>query len=149
MKEKIVQLMKSEGLTSSRLAEILEIQPSGVSHLVSGRNKPSFELLQKILRRFPNINPYWLILDDENIYRTPSSGDSPLQSEPAYPVDNLFAMLERPPAQPQPTRGLPSANIEQIPNTENSGLKIEQRSSHLASVILLFDDGSCQSYRVK
>lgn len=32
MKEKLLQLMKSEGLTSSRLAEILEIQPSGISH---------------------------------------------------------------------------------------------------------------------
>lgn len=61
--------MKSEGLTSSRLAEILEIQPSGISHIVSGRNKPGFDLLQKILRRFPRINPDWLLLDSPTIYR--------------------------------------------------------------------------------
>ena len=52
MKEKLQQLMKSEGLTSSRMAEILGIQPSGISHILAGRNKPGFDLLQKILRRF-------------------------------------------------------------------------------------------------
>ncbi len=69
MKEKITHLMKSEGLTTTRLAEILEIQPSAVSHLVSGRNKPGYDLLQKILRRFPRINPDWLLLDSDEPYR--------------------------------------------------------------------------------
>lgn len=62
MKEKLQQLMKSEGLTSSRMAEILGIQPSGISHILAGRNKPGFDLLQKILRRFPRVNPDWLLL---------------------------------------------------------------------------------------
>lgn len=72
MKEKLQQLMKSEGLTSSRMADILGIQPSGISHILSGRNKPGFDLLQKILRRFPRINPDWLLLDSPQMYR-PSS----------------------------------------------------------------------------
>ena len=70
MKEKLQQLMKSEGLTSSRMAEILGIQPSGISHILAGRNKPGFDLLQKILRRFPRVNPDWLLLDSEQMYRT-------------------------------------------------------------------------------
>ncbi len=61
--------MKSEGLTSSRLAEMLEVQPSGISHILSGRNKPGFDFLQKILRRFPQINPDWLLLDSGAMYR--------------------------------------------------------------------------------
>ncbi|MFR9582707.1 MAG: helix-turn-helix domain-containing protein [Rikenellaceae bacterium] len=69
--------MKSEGLTPSRLAEILEIQPSGISHLVSGRNKPGFDLLQKILARFPRINPDWLLLDSDQMYRADASALPP------------------------------------------------------------------------
>lgn len=80
MKEKIVNLMKSEGLTSSRLAEILEIQPSGISHIVSGRNKPGFDLLQKILRRFPQINPDWLLLDSPTMYRDQVEGGQSSQA---------------------------------------------------------------------
>lgn len=78
MKEKLQQLMKSEGLTSSRMAEILGIQPSGISHILAGRNKPGFDLLQKILWRFPRVNPDWLLLDSEQMYRTenPESSSS-------------------------------------------------------------------------
>lgn len=83
MREKLLQLMKDEGLTSSRLAEILEIQPSGISHLLSGRNKPGFELLKKILRRFPRINPDWLLLDSDQMYRnSPMKSDSVLDLDP-------------------------------------------------------------------
>ena len=69
MKAKLQHLIKSEGLTASRFAEMLEIQPAGVSHILAGRNKPSFDLLQKILRRFPKINPDWLLLDSDQMYR--------------------------------------------------------------------------------
>lgn len=73
MREKLLELMNREGLKPSQLAEILEINPAGISHILAGRNKPSFELLQKILRRFPRINPDWLLLDSNQIYRSETS----------------------------------------------------------------------------
>ncbi len=69
MREKLLDLMKSEGLKSSQLAEMLGINPAGISHILAGRNKPGFDLLQKILRRFPRINPDWLLLDSGPMYR--------------------------------------------------------------------------------
>lgn len=113
MKEKLQQLMKSEGLTSSRMAEMLGVQPSGISHILSGRNKPGFDLLQKILKRFPQVNPDWLLLDAEQMYRSaeeavpaekreiPSSPGLPFvekekrgASEELPPVVGLSAALE-------------------------------------------------------
>ena len=70
MNEKLRILMQSENLTASKLAEILEIKPAAVSHILSGRNKPSFDLLCKIVNRFPQINPYWLLGDAKEIYNT-------------------------------------------------------------------------------
>ena len=64
MREKLLDLMKNEGLKPSQLAEQLEINPAGISHILAGRNKPGFDLLQKILRRFPRINP-----DSDKMYR--------------------------------------------------------------------------------
>jgi plasmid maintenance system antidote protein VapI len=69
MQGKLRQLMKSEGINSTRLAEILGIQASGISHIMSGRNKPSFDFLLKLLGRFPQINPDWLLLDKGPMYR--------------------------------------------------------------------------------
>lgn len=69
MKEKLEFLLHAKSLTPTTLARLLEIQPSGVSHILSGRNKPSFDLVVKILKAFPDINPDWLLLDDERVYR--------------------------------------------------------------------------------
>lgn len=80
MKDKLLALMKSEGLKPSQLADILEINPAGVSHIIAGRNKPGFDLLQKILRRFPQINPDWLLLDSESMYRKNYNVSSPVIS---------------------------------------------------------------------
>ena len=81
MREKLLDLMKNEGLKPSQLAEQLEINPAGISHILAGRNKPGFDLLQKILRRFPRINPDWLLLDSDKMYRdeypAASSGQQP------------------------------------------------------------------------
>jgi plasmid maintenance system antidote protein VapI len=69
MEAKLRQLMKHEGVNSTRLAEILGIQASGISHIMSGRNKPSYDFLLKLLQRFPQINPDWLLLDRGPMYR--------------------------------------------------------------------------------
>ncbi len=102
MKEKIQLLIKNEGLTQSRLAEMLEIQPANVSHILAGRSKPGFELLQKILRRFPRINPDWLLLDAAEMYRPEAEGAAspdhapsrPLSERPAPNFDSLFPDAE-------------------------------------------------------
>lgn len=61
--------MKHEGINSTRLAEMLGIQASGISHIMNGRNKPSYDFLLKLLQRFPQLNPDWLILDKGPMYR--------------------------------------------------------------------------------
>lgn len=101
MKEKIQLLIKNEGLTQSRLAEILEIQPANISHILSGRSKPGFELLQKILRRFPRLSPDWLLLGQGEMYRaegdqqlTASSTPLPSNERPVPNFDSLFASPE-------------------------------------------------------
>ena len=70
MNEKLRILMQRENLTASKLAEILEVKPAAISHILSGRNKPSFELLCKFVNRFPQINPYWLMGDAQEIYHS-------------------------------------------------------------------------------
>ena len=73
MKDKLQLLIKSEEkITQSGLAEMLGIQPATITHIINGRNKPSYELLQKILVRFPNVSSDWLMLDRGEMLRDPS-----------------------------------------------------------------------------
>ena len=81
MREKLLDLMKNEGLKPSQLAELLEINPAGISHILAGRNKPGFDLLQKILRRFPRINPDWcinILRQRKQVFQNPYFQDFPI-----------------------------------------------------------------------
>lgn len=69
MKERLAQFLKSEGLTAVKFAEIMEVQPSSISHLLSGRNKPNFEFISRLLLRFPALNPDWIINGLGDVYK--------------------------------------------------------------------------------
>ncbi|MGN6646041.1 MAG: helix-turn-helix domain-containing protein [Cytophaga sp.] len=60
--ERVLVLIKDYGLTASEFADKIDVQRSSMSHLVSGRNKPSLDFIQKILNNFSDINPSWLIM---------------------------------------------------------------------------------------
>lgn len=69
MEERLKLFLAMEGLSPSQFADKLGVQRSGVSHLLSGRNKPSFEFISKMLVTFPKINPDWLITGVGKAYR--------------------------------------------------------------------------------
>ena len=60
--ERVLILMKDYELTASEFADKIDVQRSSMSHLVSGRNKPSLDFIQKILNNFSDLNPTWLIM---------------------------------------------------------------------------------------
>ena len=53
--------LDSEGLNANLLSKIVDLNRSSISHIVNGRNKPSFDMLEKILSIYPNLNLNWLI----------------------------------------------------------------------------------------
>ena len=85
MEERLKLFLAMEGLSPSQFADKLGVQRSGVSHLLSGRNKPSFEFISKMLAAYPKINPDWLIMGTGKAYRDMPGGDSqaPVAADPA------------------------------------------------------------------
>lgn len=63
------KLLTKEGIAPTRFAEIVGVQRSSISHILSGRNKPSFDMVQSILAKFPKLNPDWLIMGTGDMYR--------------------------------------------------------------------------------
>ena len=59
--ERLKFLINQKKLSNAEFANRLEIQKSTVSHLLSGRNKPGFDFLNKLIKVFPDINLRWLI----------------------------------------------------------------------------------------
>ena len=62
---RIQEVMKNNELSSSQFAERLGVQRSGISHILSGRNKPSLEFISKIHFKFDSVSIQWLLFGDE------------------------------------------------------------------------------------
>jgi len=72
MKDRILQIMQKEGLSNVEFAEKLGISTSSLSHIFSGRNKPSLEVVMRIHKACPYINLNWLLYGDGEMEETTS-----------------------------------------------------------------------------
>ena len=61
---KIKKLMDENNLTPSSFATKIQSKRANVSHILSGRNKPSLNFLIKIVDSFDNISLDWFITDE-------------------------------------------------------------------------------------
>lgn len=68
MQERIVLLMKSLGLNPTQFADEIGVQRSSISHILSGRNNPSLDIVTKILNRFKEVDSNWLILGKGSLF---------------------------------------------------------------------------------
>ena len=107
---KIELLIQAKKLSASQFADTLGIPRSSISHILSGRNKPSLDVVQKILIAFPEI-PAEELLDDKRDLSisapAPKTAPSPIASTPS-----LFDAVT-PSAPESPRNSLPEQTIVQ------------------------------------
>ena len=61
MNKRLKNWMKLEGLKPSQLADNIGVNRATISHILSGRNKPSIDFLKKLLHIYSGLNSNWLI----------------------------------------------------------------------------------------
>jgi plasmid maintenance system antidote protein VapI len=61
--ENLLSVLKLDyyGLNASAFADKIGVQRSSLSHLLSGRNKPSLDFILKIVDVFPDVDLYWIL----------------------------------------------------------------------------------------
>jgi len=81
--KRLEKILDYYSLTASSFADKIGVQRSSMSHLLSGRNKPSLDFILKILEVFPEVDLYWILN---------GKGDFPknnnTQSEAHAPISN-------------------------------------------------------------
>lgn len=97
MQVQIQEILAKERLSSSQFADRIGVQRSSVSHVLSGRNKPGFDFIQKILAAFPEINGDWLITGSGEMYKKKlPSGDLFEVKNEVQPLDNVETTERKP-----------------------------------------------------
>lgn len=69
MKERLLEFLKAENKSSAQLAEEIGVQPSGISHILSGRNNPSLDFVLKMLEKYQFLASDWLLFGKGSMYK--------------------------------------------------------------------------------
>ena len=89
LSDKIELLIKRKQMSSSQFADVLGIPRSSISHILSGRNKPSLDVVQKILTAFPEVSAEDLLFEDRTLIVAGTKLPTPTSQE-TLPLNNLF-----------------------------------------------------------
>ncbi len=98
MVNRILKILKEENLTASQFADLIDVQRSSMSHILSGRNNPSLDFVHKILKAFPLINTDWLMSGTGAMYKQEKKQDEVKLNEsiiqPKNQVGDLFNLFD-------------------------------------------------------
>lgn len=134
-------LLDYYSLSASVFADKMGVQRSGLSHLMSGRNKPSLDFVMKIVENFPEVDMYWLLNGDgtfpkkENVRKQipepilPSP--SPQKNENA--AIDLFSIEES------------NSIIEDVLPEKKTAIKSSE-NSNIERIVIFYTDGTFKSY---
>lgn len=74
MNRRLQQFLTAENISQSQFAESIGVARANVSHILSGRNKPGFDFIEKMLTAYPALNVDWLITGKGKMYRNSYAG---------------------------------------------------------------------------
>ncbi|NMD01263.1 MAG: helix-turn-helix transcriptional regulator [Bacteroidales bacterium] len=153
MKNRILKFLEVENINPSKFADEIGVQRSSISHILSGRNNPSLELIQKILTRFNYINAEWLITGKGDMFkpnREPSLFDALYtKNETKVEIEQNTNLEETTIAKEQKksdedTKKQQDIPIQALNDKQNTPLSVNP--SKVKKIILLYEDGKAEIY---
>ena len=143
--KRLEKILEYYSLSASAFADTVGIQRSGVSHLMSGRNKPSLDLVMKITESFPEVDLYWL-LNGKGDFPKSEGAVVNTPSAPALPIINLADGTK------QDTGNAPDlfSNVQSNAQPENSTHQFDKPENILKGdierIVVFYKSGTFKSY---
>ena len=147
MKDRIAHIMRAKNLKASDFAALLGIQPSAISHILSGRNQPSLDFIKKIKENFPEYNLDWILFGTGPITTSeppqfkPSESVVELQFDDSTVSETTLTEQETPPIQSDQTADMGSSPSQILPLTPPSTF-----ASGIKSIVIFYNDGTFETY---
>ena len=133
MKDRIAHIIRAKNLTAAEFATRLGIQPSNISHLLSGRNNPSLDFVKKLKETFPEYNLDWIIF-----------GRGPITVSEPFPEISTVESVVTPPTPDNSADQLNSGTLFDQPIEEDNAfaLPVSAPSAILKQIILVYSDNT-------
>lgn len=114
-------------LSASSFADKIDVGRASISHVLSGRNKPSLDFVMKVVSTFEEVELYWLLN---------GKGSFPASSE------KKTEQTEKPIQEPQVEQRLTTDLFDQIEQSNTSS-----QEKIIKKVIIFYNDGSFEAYQ--
>lgn len=141
MKERLMEFLRSENKSSAQLAEDIGVQPSSISHILSGRNNPSLDFVLKMFEKFEFISTDWFLFGKGSMYKTEK-------------LDSLFYNSD--PVSNEKSRVLPFNEPEELPgnvrsNEKEASVKLIdnkdiRKEIAVRKIVWFYEDNSFEEY---
>jgi transcriptional regulator with XRE-family HTH domain len=145
IKDRIVEFLKAENISSANFAAEIGVQPSGISHIISGRNKPSLDFIVKMLNRYHSLSTDWLLFGKgkmmkdtipSNLFST--EGADPLKESPS--VSDIFDVGQSHRVKDEFREKLP------ISNNTNSSVSDIAKDQKVERIIIFYGNNTFKEY---
>lgn len=140
MKDRIVKIMERERMGQAQFANAIGIQRAAMSHIISGRNNPSLDVMLKILHRYPQLNPDWLLFGKGEMLR---SSDSSIEQEEdlAKTPPQLHLM-----ADDHVEVSQAALNTEREPSEKQMAMSVEKSSKTVSRIMVFYSDNTYETF---
>ncbi len=136
MNTRLKQFLSAENITQAQFADTINVVRASVSHILSGRNNPSFDFIKAMMAHYPNLNMEWLMFGKGKMYKDSSGSDS------AQLFKEDFAPAE-PEIMQEPETAVPEFFPTETDTLDSTSERtIKQRKA--IKIIVMYDDGSYQ-----
>ena len=144
MNTRLQQFLAAENITQAQLADSLDVARAGVSHIIAGRNKPSYDFLSALLHHYPSLNAEWLMLGKGKMYKDLQEKTvEKIQEQPAGLLFDDFDEIVEEKSDAQHSESVNIHSTNKINNLDNAMQSIVKQRN-VNKIIVLFDDGTFQ-----
>ena len=144
MNTRLQQFIAAENITQAQLADSLDVARAGVSHIIAGRNKPSYDFLSALLHHYPSLNAEWLMLGKGKMYKDLQEKTvEKIQEQPAGLLFDDFDEIVEEKSDAQHSEPVNIHSTNKINNLDNAMQSIVKQRN-VKKIIVLFDDGTFQ-----
>ncbi len=141
MKERLLEFLRTENKSSAQLAEEIGVQPSGISHILSGRNNPSLDFVLKMLEKYQFLSGDWLLFGKGTMYK-----ETKMQSlfDDSFPFDGKIAP-ETLYKEPEVRRIDEKRSEKEVYGIEESAAGHQGKPS-ISRIVIFYSDRSFEEY---
>lgn len=98
MKQRLEQFLAAENISRAQFADSINVARAGISHILSGRNNPSYEFIVNAMAAYPQLNIEWLLRGSGKMYKNDSGNifESAAEYEPSAPASAPLSSPQTP-----------------------------------------------------